>query len=74
MAHKAVGLNQHTIFMGVNTIETPSDLGHLTLLMAGCRGGTVKFFVILKESRFLARHRTNKIASSKSGLEHAKPL
>jgi hypothetical protein len=52
MAHKAVGLNQHTIFMGVNTIETPSDLGHLTLLMAGCRGGTAKFFVILKESRF----------------------
>lgn len=40
MAHHAVGLNQHTIRVGIDVIESSRDLRHVTLLMAGCLRGT----------------------------------
>jgi len=39
--------------MGIDVMESPRDLGHMTLLMAGRRGGRdSKAFRQFKESRF----------------------
>jgi hypothetical protein len=47
MTHHAVGLNQQTIRVGIDVIESSRDLGHMTSLMVA-RDATTKFLASLR--------------------------